>query len=116
MFNIFSNSDNLEYIIFDDYGVWDGVKQIVDELLIENILLFEKFIGINNVPGPNGIVHFVNEGIICKINKKINLKYIEKIKNRKSEEKINQIQPIKKNTFNPVIFLKNKLKKKLKKS
>jgi hypothetical protein len=60
---------NLQYIVFDDYGVWPGVKQIVDELLQNKTFIFERFIGINNVLGPNGIVKNVNEGIICKINK-----------------------------------------------
>lgn len=60
---------SLEYIIFDDYGVWDGVRKIVDELIINKTLLFERFIGIKDVPGPHGIVKNVHEGIICKINK-----------------------------------------------
>jgi spore coat polysaccharide biosynthesis predicted glycosyltransferase SpsG len=59
----------LQYIIFDDYGVWSGVKQIIDELIENKILIFEKFIGINDVPGPHGIVKNVNEGVICSINK-----------------------------------------------
>jgi FkbM family methyltransferase len=59
--------ENLKYIILDDYGVWCGVKQIVDELIEKKILKFERFIGIKNVPGPNGIVKNVNEGIICSI-------------------------------------------------
>ena len=59
---------NLRYIIFDDYGVWPGVKQIVDELIRINVLIFEKFIGINDIPGPNGIVKNSNEGIICSVN------------------------------------------------
>ena len=63
---------NLQYIIFDDYGVWNGVKQIVDELIQNKTLIFEKFIGLNDVPGPNGIVKNVNEGIICSINKIVN--------------------------------------------
>ena len=63
----------LQYIICDDYGVWPGVKQIIDELIKNNTLIFEKFIGINNVPGPNGIVKNVNEGVICSINKFINI-------------------------------------------
>ena len=62
----------LQYIICDDYGVWPGVKQIIDELIKNKTLIFEKFIGINNVPGPNGIVKNVNEGIICSINHKNN--------------------------------------------
>jgi predicted O-methyltransferase YrrM len=60
---------NLQYIIFDDYGVWSGVKQIIDEMIENKILYFEKFIGLNDVPGPNGIVKNVNEGVICSINK-----------------------------------------------
>ena len=54
--NSINQFKNLQYIIFDDYGVWDGVKKIVDELMENKTLLFEKFIGINNVPGPNGII------------------------------------------------------------
>jgi hypothetical protein len=59
---------NLQYIIFDDYGVWNGVKQIVDELIKNKVLVFERFIGITNVPGPNGLVKNVHEGIICRTN------------------------------------------------
>jgi len=67
--NSINQFKNLQYIIFDDYGVWDGVKKIVDELMENKTLLFEKFIGINNVPGPHGIIENVNEGIICSIKK-----------------------------------------------
>ena len=70
--------NDLKYIIFNNYGVWDGVKKIVDQLIERNLLIFEKFIGINDVPGPNGIVYNVNEGIICRVNKKINNKLINK--------------------------------------
>jgi len=69
IFNSIKHFNNLQYIIFDDYGVWSGVKQIIDELLQNKTLIFERFIGINDVPGPNGIVKNVNEGIICSINK-----------------------------------------------
>ena len=62
----------LQYIIFDDYGVWSGVKKIIDEMIENKILIFEKFIGLNDVPGPNEIVKNVNEGIICSINKMYN--------------------------------------------
>ena len=71
IFNSIKSLKNLKYIIFDDYGVWSGVKKIVDELMENKTLIFEKFIGINNVPGPNGIVKNVNEGIICSINKNV---------------------------------------------
>lgn len=60
---------NIKYFIFDDYGVWPGVKKIVDELIQNKTLLFERFIGKNNVLGPNGIVENTHEGIICKLNK-----------------------------------------------
>jgi hypothetical protein len=61
---------HLQYIIFDDYGVWNGVKKIVDELINKRILSPKRFVGINDVPGPNGIVRNVHEGIICSINRK----------------------------------------------
>jgi predicted O-methyltransferase YrrM len=69
--NSINRITNLQYIIFDDYGVWPGVKQIVDELLSSKTLIFERFIGITDVPSPWGIVSNVNEGIICKVNKPI---------------------------------------------
>jgi len=72
---------NLQYIIFDDYGVWSGVKQIIDEMIKDRVIIFEKFIGLNDVPGPNGIVKNVNEGVICSINKY--LKFIDTIINKK---------------------------------
>jgi lipopolysaccharide biosynthesis glycosyltransferase len=72
IFNSIKQFKNLKYIIFDDYGVWNGVKQIIDELLNNKILKFEKFIGITDVPGPNGIVKNVNEGVICSIGDFIN--------------------------------------------
>ena len=69
--NSINRFKNLQYIIFDDYGVWPGVKQIIDELISNKTLQFERFIGLNDVPGPNGIVKNINEGIICSINKLI---------------------------------------------
>jgi hypothetical protein len=72
IFNSIKQFKNLKYIIFDDYGVWNGVKQIIDELINNKILKFEKFIGITDVPGPNGIVKNVNEGVICSIGDFIN--------------------------------------------
>ena len=66
--NSLSRFKNLKYIILDDYGVWEGVKRVVVELIQNKTLIFEKFIGIKNVPGPNGIVNNVNEGIICRVN------------------------------------------------
>ena len=43
--------------------------RIIDELIQNNTLIFERFIGLNDVPGPNGIIRDVNEGIICRVNK-----------------------------------------------
>ena len=77
IFNSIKQFKNLKYIIFDDYGVWSGVKQIIDELIKNKTLKFEKFIGITNVPGPYGIVKNVNEGIICSINEFINNNTLE---------------------------------------
>ena len=67
IFNSINRFINLQYIIFDNYGVWPGVKQIIDELINNKTLKFEKFIGLNDVPGPNGIVENTNEGIICSV-------------------------------------------------
>jgi len=72
--NSINRFKNLKYIIFDDYGVWPGVKQIIDELIVDNVLKFERFIGIKDVPGPYGVVKNVNEGVICSINKFITIK------------------------------------------
>ena len=66
--NSFNRFAKLKYIMFDDYGVWPGVKKIVDELILQKLLIFEKFIGITDVPSPNGIVNNTNEGIICRVN------------------------------------------------
>jgi hypothetical protein len=66
--NSLNRFKNLQYIILDDYGVWNGVKQIVDELIENKTFKFERFIGITDVPGPNDVVFKnVNEGIICSI-------------------------------------------------
>ena len=73
IFNSIKRFKNLQYIIFDDYGVWPDVKKIIDELISNKTLKFERFIGLNDVPGPNGIVKNVNEGVICSINKFINI-------------------------------------------
>jgi len=72
IFNSIKQFKSLRYIIFDDYGVWTEVKQIIDELINNKILKFEKFIGLNDVPGPWGVIKNTNEGIICSVNKNIN--------------------------------------------
>ena len=84
IFNSIKQFKNLKYIIFDDYGVWSGVKQIIDELIDCKILQFERFIGLNSVPGPNGIVKNINEGVICSVNKiDENINKIDEIINKK---------------------------------
>jgi len=67
--NSIKRFSKLKYIIFDDYGVWPGVKKAVDEMIQTKKLHFVKFIGTTDVPSPNGIVKNTNEGIICSINK-----------------------------------------------
>jgi len=66
---------SLKYLIFDDYGVWPGVRKVVDEFIQNKQLRFETFIGLTDVPGPNDtIVKNVNEGIICSVNKPLQAK------------------------------------------
>jgi len=62
---------NLKYIIFDDYGVWSGVRQLVDEYVFSKKLVIESWIGLKTVPGPHGIVHNTQEGVICSIQKSV---------------------------------------------
>jgi hypothetical protein len=62
---------NLQYIIFDDYGVWPGVKKAIDEMILVKVIVFVCFIGLKNVPGPDGIVENTNEGIICRVNRSV---------------------------------------------
>ena len=69
MNNSLKRFKNLKYIIFDDYGVWPGVKKLVDESLNNKTLIFEKYIGLNNVPGlENKLFKNTSEAIICKVN------------------------------------------------
>ena len=72
MYNSIRNFKNLKYIIFDDYGVWSGVKQCVNESLINNTLILEDYIGLNNVPGlENKVFKNTAEGIICRVNNQL---------------------------------------------
>ena len=66
---------HLKYVIFDDYGVWKGVKQLVDEYVQTKKLKIEKWIGIQNVPGPYGIVQNTHEGVICSIQKPVSSRF-----------------------------------------
>ena len=65
--NSLSTFKNLQYIIFDDYGVWEGVKQSIHEMLENGRLKLEMYIGLTDVPGSNGIVKNVHEGVICSV-------------------------------------------------
>jgi hypothetical protein len=78
--NSMARFSKLKYIIFDDYGVWEGVKKVIDEMIQHNILKIEKFIGLNDVPGISCVVHNTYEGVICSVNKKI---LVTDLKNRK---------------------------------
>jgi hypothetical protein len=75
--NSIKRFNNLQYVILDDYGVWPGVRQIVNQLLTNGVFVFERFIGINHVPSNNGVIKYTNEGIICKLNQNMKQKYIE---------------------------------------
>ena len=59
----------LKYIVFDDYGIFVGVKRIVDELINNKILQFETYIGDTDVLAQNGIVRNTHEGVICRVNR-----------------------------------------------
>ena len=65
--NSMQQFDRLKYFIFDDYGVWKGVKDIINELLLNKTFLFEKYIGLNNIPSFEGVVKESSEGIICSV-------------------------------------------------
>lgn len=67
IFNSIKYFNNLKYIIFDDYGVWEDVKKIINELLLNNTLIFEKYIGLNDIPSFEGIIKESSEGIICSL-------------------------------------------------
>ena len=69
IFNSVKRSRKIKYIVFDDYGAWPGVKKIIDELMKVDVLRFQRFIGIRDVPYTGGIVKNTNEGIICSVNR-----------------------------------------------
>ncbi len=70
LYNSIKRFKSLKYIIFNDYGAFSGVKQIVNECLNNKMIIFEKYIGLNNVPISlgNDVVKNISEGIICKLN------------------------------------------------
>jgi hypothetical protein len=61
---------NLKYVIFNDYGVWKGVRQVVDEYVNTKKLKIEAWIGLSDLPGPYGIEN-THEGVICSIQKSV---------------------------------------------
>lgn len=71
LLNAVKRFKNLKYIIFDNYGVWNGVKPLVDEYVFSKKLKVEEWIGLVDVPGPNGIVKQTQEGVICSIQKSV---------------------------------------------
>ncbi len=58
----------VRYIVFDDFGVWEGVERIVKEYIKKDILVKEKYIGLtkNINCGSEGLKNG-HEGIICRI-------------------------------------------------
>ncbi len=50
IFNSLKFFPKLKYIILDDYGVFPGVKKITHELIMNETLKFEKYIGLNTIP------------------------------------------------------------------
>jgi hypothetical protein len=62
---------HLKYVIFNEYGVWKGVKQLVDEYVRSKKLIIEAWIGLVDVPGPYGTVKNTHEGVICSIQRSV---------------------------------------------
>ena len=79
LLNALQQFKNLKYIIFDDYGAFVGVKQVVDEFIEKKTLQFETFAGMtDNLPCvqdwvdksitmKDGKIMNINEGIIVKV-------------------------------------------------
>jgi hypothetical protein len=77
---------NLKYLIYDDFGVWPGVRKVVGESIAEGKTLHEKYIGVNEVRCPimieangessafntlatDGVIHNQPEGVIVRVDK-----------------------------------------------
>jgi hypothetical protein len=65
--NSISHFKSLKYIIFDDYGVFTGVKRAVDECVSAGRFEIVKFIGLTEVPSNEGIIHDCHEGVIVRL-------------------------------------------------
>jgi hypothetical protein len=71
IFNSILHFKKLKYIIFDDYGVYEGVRKCINQLVNENVLSFEKLIGLKDIPCKWGYVKNSSEGVICSVNKNV---------------------------------------------
>ena len=77
--NSIKHFKNLKYIIFDDYGAFVGVKQVVEEFVQNKTFEIEKFVGLTNdlpcleneldpsIKTKNGKIMNTNEGVIVRI-------------------------------------------------
>jgi hypothetical protein len=63
----------LQYIICSEYGTNPFIKKNIDQLLFKHILIFEAYIGVNHILQQNMTKKYAYEGIICSINKNMNL-------------------------------------------
>lgn len=57
----------LKYIIFDDYATYSGVRNAINEFVINDVLLPESFVGLNEIPCEAGSINNSNEGLICSV-------------------------------------------------
>jgi len=80
LLNAAKRFQHLKYVIFDKYGAWKGVKQLVVEYVQSKKLKIEAWIGIQNVPGPYGIVQNTQEGVLCSIQKTVSTRFVAPIR------------------------------------
>jgi len=84
--NCLKHFSNLKYLIYDDFGVWPGVRKVVGESIAEGKTLHERYIGVNEVRSPimievngerrtyntlaaDGVIHNQPEGVIVRVDK-----------------------------------------------
>jgi len=66
--NSLNTFKNLKYIIYDDYGVFPGVKKLVNEFVRKGVLSIVSLVGLTSIPTLSGVnVVNTHEGVICKI-------------------------------------------------